>query len=70
MLFRFTTIAFCLAALAFNIFAQTSAVPKKTNERPAAAPASEPFDKADVKMMAGQCVKFDTDAGAIEMERS
>ncbi|MEJ7849224.1 MAG: peptidylprolyl isomerase [Pyrinomonadaceae bacterium] len=68
MLFRFTTIAVCLAALAFNIFAQNSAVPKKTNERPAAAPASEPFDKADVKTMAGQCIKFDTDAGAIEME--
>lgn len=68
MLIRFTTIAVCLAALALNVFAQNNTVPKKTNERPAAVPAAEPFDKADVKTMAGQCVKFDTEAGVIEME--
>ncbi|MGB5013675.1 MAG: peptidylprolyl isomerase, partial [Pyrinomonadaceae bacterium] len=28
----------------------------------------EPFDKADVKAMAGQCVSFDTEAGMIEIE--
>jgi peptidyl-prolyl cis-trans isomerase B (cyclophilin B) len=28
----------------------------------------EPFDKADVKTMAGQCVTFDTEAGQIVME--
>ncbi|HTH37661.1 MAG TPA: peptidylprolyl isomerase [Pyrinomonadaceae bacterium] len=44
--------------------------PIKTNARPAPAPAAkaEPFDKADVKTMAAQCVTFDTEAGVIEME--
>jgi peptidyl-prolyl cis-trans isomerase B (cyclophilin B) len=43
---------------------------KKANQRPdAPKPALiEPFDKADVKTMAAQCVKFDTEAGAIELE--
>ncbi|MGI8788858.1 MAG: peptidylprolyl isomerase [Pyrinomonadaceae bacterium] len=46
---------------------------KKANERPVAAPpktvaAPEPFDKADVKTLAAQCVKFDTEAGVIELE--
>jgi len=45
---------------------------KKANQRPVAAAskavASEPFDKADVKTMAAQCVKFETEAGVIEME--
>lgn len=45
---------------------------KKTNQRPSvgsskAAP-SEPFDKADVKTMAAQCVQLDTEAGIIEIE--
>ncbi|HTK38242.1 MAG TPA: peptidylprolyl isomerase [Pyrinomonadaceae bacterium] len=45
--------------------------PKKTNARPTPAPsvsAAEPFDKADVKTMASQCVRFDTEAGLIEAE--
>lgn len=45
-------------------------VPQKTNARPS-APADakpEPFDKADVKTMAAQCVTLDTEAGAITME--
>jgi len=45
---------------------------KKANQRPVVeaskAAASEPFDKADVKTMAVQCVKFETEAGVIEME--
>jgi peptidyl-prolyl cis-trans isomerase B (cyclophilin B) len=45
---------------------------KKANQRPVAAAskavASNPFDKADVKTMAAQCVKFETEAGVIEME--
>ncbi|MBA3692858.1 MAG: peptidylprolyl isomerase [Acidobacteria bacterium] len=45
---------------------------KKANQRPVVeaskAAASEPFDKADVKTMAAQCVKFETEAGVIEME--
>jgi peptidyl-prolyl cis-trans isomerase B (cyclophilin B) len=38
--------------------------------RPTPAPdyAPEPFDKADVKTMASQCVSLDTDVGVIEME--
>jgi peptidyl-prolyl cis-trans isomerase B (cyclophilin B) len=44
--------------------------PKKANARPEGSPtvAAEPFDKADVKTMAGQCVKLDTEVGVIEME--
>lgn len=43
---------------------------KKANPRPDASklPPSEPFDKADVKTMAAQCVTFETDAGSIELE--
>lgn len=45
-------------------------VPAKSNQRPVVeTPAKpEPFDSADVKTMAGQCVVFDTEAGSIEME--
>src|SRR5687768_5925191 len=42
--------------------------PAKINTRPAATTAAEPFDKADVKTMSGQCVSLDTEAGIIEME--
>jgi cyclophilin family peptidyl-prolyl cis-trans isomerase len=46
--------------------------PKKANDR-AAAPKlqeapPEPYDKADVKTMAGMCVSLDTEAGMITME--
>ncbi len=45
---------------------------KKANQRPlleaSKAAAPDPFDKADVKTMAAQCVKFETEAGVIEME--
>ena len=50
---------------------QTAPPSKKANQRPVNSPKktlSEPFDKADVKTMAAQCVKFDTEAGGIEME--
>ena len=42
----------------------------KANARPTPPPdyAPEPFDKADVKTMAAQCVSLDTEAGLIEME--
>jgi len=59
------------ACLAGSIFAQQPELkdPPKTNTRPATTAAKpEPFDKADVKTMAGQCVSLDTDAGVIEME--
>ena len=52
--------------------AQPPADPKKANARPEPKPAqtvkAEPCDKADVKTMAGQCVRLDTEAGLIEME--
>lgn len=45
-------------------------IEKKANQRPDASklPAPEPFEKADVKLMATQCVKFETEAGVIEFE--
>lgn len=42
---------------------------KKANQRPVVEPSkAEPFDKATVETMAKQCVKFETEAGNIEME--
>jgi len=59
-------------SLAGNIFAQQPEPkePAKTNTRPPDATAAkpEPFDKADVKTMSGQCVSLDTEAGIIEFE--
>ena len=44
--------------------------PAKTNARPEpkTSQASEPFDRADVKTMAAQCVSLDTEKGIIEIE--
>jgi peptidyl-prolyl cis-trans isomerase B (cyclophilin B) len=79
----FLTLTFCLAASAqeatptpspgqnANSQQKTeSAPPKKINARPADAqsPQREPFDGASVEQMAGQCVRFETEAGAIEIE--
>lgn len=50
---------------------QSMREPVKTNARPTAKPEAvkvEPFDKADVKTMAAQCVMLDTEAGLIELE--
>ena len=50
---------------------QTAPTPTpKVNARPTPTPAAtaEPFDKADVKTMAAQCVTLDTEAGVIELE--
>lgn len=42
---------------------------KKANQRPIDDPSKiEPFDKATVETMVKQCVKFETEAGNIEME--
>ncbi len=43
---------------------------KKANQRPEPSKlaASDPFEKADVKTIAAQCVKFETEVGIIEME--
>jgi len=60
---------FCLLTVCTS--AQNKAAePKKTNARPTPPPlvSAEPFDKADVKTMAAQCVQFDTEAGLIEAE--
>jgi peptidyl-prolyl cis-trans isomerase B (cyclophilin B) len=44
--------------------------PAKANARPTPSPTAkaEPFDKADAKTMAAQCVSLDTEAGLIELE--
>lgn len=49
---------------------QPDQTPPKTNPRPTPTPVAkaEPFDKADVKTMAAQCVTLDTEAGVIELE--
>ncbi len=47
---------------------QPKSATKKINQRPAAASLSEPFEKATIQMMAAQCVKLETEAGAIELE--
>ena len=68
--------AILFAALAFGQKALPTPTPAvresvKANARPAPTPEivkSEPFDKADVKTMAAQCVTLDTDAGVIVFE--
>jgi peptidyl-prolyl cis-trans isomerase B (cyclophilin B) len=65
---------FCLFALTVWTNAQvkkTAPTPeKKANQRPdpSKLPPPDPFDKADPKTMAAQCVTFETDAGNIELE--
>src|SRR5829696_1307472 len=67
----------CICAFGVMTLAQTPAgapqnnasqPPKKSNERPAAAEAAEPFDGASVEKMAAQCVRLETEAGLIELE--
>ena len=67
---RIFILVFTTAAVSF---AQQE--PKKINARPEPAQSkvtatakSEPFDKADVKTMAGKCVRLETEAGNIELE--
>ena len=68
------TLILCLSAIAGASAQDKPAAPaempaaKKTNVRPPEAASAEPFDKADVKTMAGQCVTLDTEAGAITLE--
>lgn len=61
-----------LAAFATFAYSQQSArEPAKMNARPTPKPEAvkgDPFDKADVKTMAAQCVTLDTEAGVIELE--
>src|SRR5688500_672092 len=71
-MFRRFAIVFPLTCLfASLVFAQEATKsPSKVNARPTPAPITkpEPFDKADVKTMAEQCVALDTEAGVIELE--
>jgi peptidyl-prolyl cis-trans isomerase B (cyclophilin B) len=67
---RFLVLIFFISACASIAFAQQPSLPK-VNARPTPSPtppAAEPFDRADVKTMAAQCVSLDTDAGLIELE--
>lgn len=41
---------------------------RKANERPPEPAAAEPFDRATVEQMAGQCVTLETEAGVIAIE--
>jgi peptidyl-prolyl cis-trans isomerase B (cyclophilin B) len=77
MLRNLTLIAFCLIVPALAASAQKKSTEpdakapqtiKKSNQRPAKAPKGEPFDKATVETMAAQCVKFETEAGVIDLE--
>lgn len=82
MLRNLTFIAVCLVSFVVSTLAQQKAsdtepakpapAPKKTNSRPAKNAAktapTEPFEKATVETMAAQCVKLDTEAGAVELE--
>ena len=64
-------VLFLFGLLTISTMAQNNTPePKKTNVRPTptSETAAEPFDKADVKTMAAQCVRFDTEAGFIEAE--
>lgn len=59
------------AVFAQDALSSPTKEPAKTNARPTPTPSAvkaEPFDKADVKTMAAQCVAFDTELGVIEME--
>lgn len=48
---------------------QTEETPvKKTNQRPEKSEPKEKFDDADVKTMASQCVRLETEQGNIELE--
>ena len=60
----------CFAGSIFGQQVTPSPVAPKANARPTlpADAKPEPFDKADVKTMASQCVSFDTEVGPIEME--
>lgn len=77
MIGKFGLVAYLTVAFAVIADAQTKSAPtktpassstNKTNKRPAAKAAAEPFAGATVAAMAAQCVKIETDAGAIELE--
>jgi len=71
---RVTLLILLVAIAALDSAAQdTATAPQKANARPTPTPAvatakPEPYDKADIKTMAAQCVRFDTEEGLIEAE--
>ena len=69
---KFLIAAFFVPLFATFALAQQASpmLPPKANARPTPAPEikSEPFEKADVKTMAAQCVTIDSEAGLIEIE--
>jgi peptidyl-prolyl cis-trans isomerase B (cyclophilin B) len=68
---RSTIIAVLAVLLLASIARAQQPTPPKANPRPTPAPTGpkpEPFEKADVKTMAAQCVTLDTEAGTIELE--
>lgn len=73
-MFRIAILSFaCLiySIGSFSVVHAQSKTPAKTNARPTPKPEAvkgEPFDKADVKTMAAQCVTLDTESGVIELE--
>src|SRR5260221_8447819 len=73
IIFTLIAVVIVTMALAYGqtpMPAPTPNVPPKANVRPTPTPqpSPEPFDKADVKTMAAQCVTFDTEAGTISLE--
>lgn len=65
ILLLFATIALTLSA---NAQKADSTAAKKSNKRPGVKEKVDPFAKADVKTMLAQCVKLETEEGAIELE--
>src|SRR3954462_9107999 len=53
-----------------STFASAQDEPKKINARPelSAPVKAEPFDKTDIKTMAAECVRLETELGNIEVE--
>jgi peptidyl-prolyl cis-trans isomerase B (cyclophilin B) len=73
MLQTLVRITACVCVLCATLLAQEE--PKKTNSRPqptttpaVAVAKPEPFDNADVKTLARNCVRFETEAGNVELE--
>lgn len=72
MIGRISLVAISLVLVAMSAKAQSNAPiesPKKANARATteAAQAGEPFDGVSLEKLAGQCVTFETELGAIEI---
>ncbi len=66
---HFTIIAVGMLVLqAASAQAPDPELSEKANARPSARAPTEPFEKADIKLMASKCVRLETEAGNIELE--